>query len=789
MTTMFGVGQPVRRSEDRRFLTGRGRYADDINLPGQAYGFVVRSPHAQAQIASLDVGAAAAAPGVVAVLTGPDFAADGIGSILPTYLPQDRGATGAVTSRIVGQHAIAAERVRHVGEPIAYIVAETLARARDAAELVSVDYAPLPAVAQIRAARAAAAPLVWDHAPANLAFVAELGDRAAVAAGLAKAQHVTRLSVVNNRLSPNPIEPRAAIASIDPADERLTLITATQAPHRLRSQLAAAFGLPENRLRVIARDVGGGFGMKGSLFPEEVLVLWAARRTGRAVKWTAERSESLVVDAHGRDMITIGEMGFDSEGRIVALRATVQSNLGAFLTNAGAVPSMLAASFMSSVYAIPAVHVTIEGVFTNTAFTCPYRGAGVPEALHLVESLIEQAARELAADPLDLRRRNFIAPQAMPYRTPLLHTYDSGEFGTVLEKTLALADWDGFAARKAESERNGRLRGRAVAQFIELAAIGNERMEIRFDLSGTVTIVAGTFSHGQGHETVFAQLVSDWLGVPFQSIRLVQGDTDAVSFGRGTFASRSAMLGSACLRVACDEIIAKGKKLAAHMLEAAEIDIEFSDGMYRVAGTDRVVGIVEVARRAYAMVGVPRELGIGLEAVGAYDSDPPSFPNGCHAAEVEVDPETGSVTLVRFAVVDDVGRVLNPLLLEGQIHGAVAQGIGQALMEHVVYDPETGQHLCASLIDYAMPRADDMPPFAVGHHDVSSKSNPLGVKGAGEAGCVGAPPAVVNAILDALQPYGVKWIEMPATPYQVWRAIRAARADGGTTDDSASGRG
>jgi carbon-monoxide dehydrogenase large subunit len=617
MTTMFGIGQPVRRSEDRRFLTGRGRYADDINLPGQAYGFVVRSPHAHARIARVDVGAAAAAPGVVAVLTGADFAADGIGSIPPTYLPQDRGASSAAPSRISGQHAIAAERVRHVGEPVAYVVAENLAQARDAAELVAVDYAPLPAVTRIGAARAPAAPLVWDHASSNLAFVAELGDRAAVAAGLAKAQHVTRLSVVNNRLSPNPIEPRAAIASIDSNDERLTLITATQAPHRLRSQLATAFGLPENRLRVIARDVGGGFGMKGSLFPEEVLVLWAAQRTGRAVKWTAERSESLIVDAHGRDMITTGEIGFDSEGRIMALRATVQSNLGAFLTNAGAVPSLLAASFMSNVYAIPAVHVTIEGVYTNTAFTCPYRGAGVPEAAHLVESLIEQAARELAADPLDLRRRNFIGPQAMPYRTPLLHTYDSGEFDTVLEKTLRLADWDGFAARKAESEHNGRLRGRAVAAFI------NERMEIRFDPSGTVTIIAGTFSHGQGHETVFAQLVSEWLGVPFGSIRLIQGDTDAVSFGRGTFASRSAMLGSACLRLACDDIIARGKKLAGHLLEAAEIDIEFSEGTYRVVGTDRAVGIVEVARRAYAMVGVPREFGIGLEAVGAYDSDPP----------------------------------------------------------------------------------------------------------------------------------------------------------------------
>jgi carbon-monoxide dehydrogenase large subunit len=440
---------------------------------------------------------------------------------------------------------------------------------------------------------------------------------------------------------------------------------------------------------------------------------------------------------------------------------------------------VLAACLLSNVYAMPTVHTVIEGVFTNTAFTSPYRGAGVPEAVHLVECLIEQAAREMGRDSIELRRLNFIAPKAMPYRTPLYYTYDTGEFATTLDKALKLADWDGFAARKAESARQGRLRGRAVASYIEIAGLGNERMEIRFDPSGTVTIVAGTFSHGQGHETVFAQVVSEWLGVPFEDIRLIQGDTDAVSFGRGTFASRSSMLGSAALRLACDEVIAKGKRLAAHILEAADSDIEFAEGLFRVAGTDRSVGIVDVARRAYAPVGLPKELGIGLEGHGAFAPEPPNFPNGCHAAEVEVDPDTGRVEITQFAVVDDVGRALNPMLVAGQIHGGLAQGIGQALMETVAYDRETAQNLSASFMDYAMPRADDLPSFRIAHHDVPSASNPLGVKGCGEAGCTASPPALVNAIIDALKPLGVTRIEMPASPHQVWRAIQDARAANG----------
>jgi len=773
--TKFGIGQPVRRSEDPRFLTGNGRYTDDITVPGQAYGFVLRSPHAHADITRLNVQAAAAAPGVVAVLTGADYAADRLGAIPPTYIPQALGADLGAPPPRVGMPAMAHGRVRHVGAPVALVVAETSAQAKDAAELVEIDYAPLPMVASVADALAPGAPLVWDEAPGNLCFVTAMGNKAAADAALARAHHVARRTIANNRISANPIEPRSAIGAYD-ADGRYTLITATQGPHRIRGQLTAAFGLPENRFRVIARDVGGGFGMKGSLYPEEVLVLWAGRRTGRAVKWIAERGESLLADSHARDVVMTGEMGFDADGRILGLRVRVQTNLGAYLTSAGAVPALISAAITSNAYAIPAIHAAIEGVFTHTGFTCPYRGAGMPEGVYLVEALIEQAAAETGRDRLELRRRNLIASDAMPYKTPLIHTYDSGEFAQAMAKALALADWDGFDRRKAESARRGLLRGRAANPYVEIAAVANERMDVRFDPSGTVTIVAGTFSHGQGHETVFAQLVSEWLGVPFEHIRLLQGDTDTVAFGRGTFASRSAMLGGNALRFACDAVIEKGKKFAAHFLEAAEPDIEFADGTFRIAGTDKTIGIVDVARRAYAPVGLPGELGIGLEASGAFGAEPPNFPNGCHVAEVEVDPDTGQVALARYAVVDDVGRALNPLLVEGQIHGAIAQGAGQALMEHVIYDRETGQHLTASFQDYAMPRADDLPPLLVEHHDVPCKTNPLGVKGVGEGGSVGAPPAIIHAILDALAPLGVKRIEMPASPQTVWRAIQEARA-------------
>lgn len=768
----FGIGQPVTRTEDPRFLTGRGTYIDDIPAAGAAAAVVVRSPHAHATIDGIRREVALAMPGVLAVLTGADYHADGLGTVPILFMPEDDGAPkGYRAPRL----PIALDRVRHVGDIVAYVVAETLAQAKDAAECLEIDYTPLHAVVRIEDALAPGAPLVWAAAPGNIGFTAFSGDKAATDAALIGARHVSRLSLYNNRIMANPMETRGTIGSYEPFDRRFTLISSSQGPHRLRAQLAKAiFGLPETQFRCINRDVGGGFGTKSGLYPEDALALWAARRVGRSVKWIAERGESLVSDAPGRDMLTIGEMGFDAAGRIIGFRVSFLANLGAYIANVGAVPAIFGATMLSNVYAIPALDVTIKGVFSHTTPTAPYRGAGRPEAAYLVERLIDQAADEMAIERVDLRRRNFIPATSMPYKTPLTYTYDSGEFEALMDKTLALADWDGFAARKAESARRGRMRGRGVAPYIEVCSVFNERMDVRFDPSGTVTIVAGTFSHGQGHETVFPQLVTEWLGVPFETIRLVQGDTDLVSFGRGTMGSRSSMLGGTAIRFACDAIIAKGKRLAAHMLEAAESDIEFADGAFRVAGTDKALGIVDVAKHAYIPAGLPRDLGIGLEGSGACDSDPPNFPNGCHVAEIEIDPETGRVEIARFAAVDDVGRVLNPLLVAGQVHGGLAQGIGQALLEEVVIDRESGQVLSGSFMDYCMPRADDLPRFDLGHHDVPSTSNPLGVKGVGEAGCVAAPPAVINAILDALRPLGVRDIDLPATPERVWRAISEA---------------
>jgi len=760
-----GIGQPVRRVEDQRFLTGRSRFVDDIQLAHQAHGAVLMSPHAHALIRSIDVAAALASPGVLCVLTGEDAVREKLGGVPPAFMPEDMGGPkGYRTSRPL----LAAGKVRHVGDRVAFVVAETIEQARTAAELIDIDYETLPAVVSVEDAVQSGAPAVWEDNPGNIAFPLMLGNKDATDAAFAKAKHVVSLRLENNRLSANAMEPRAAIGEF--ANDAFTLYTSTQNPHGVRMVLAQrVFGVPETSLRVIAPDVGGGFGMKGDIYPEEGLVLWAARKLGRPVRWTATRTESLLGDDHGRDQVVHGEMALDESGKILALRARSVQAVGAFLTNAAVVPVLYALKLIPNVYAIPAMHVVNKGVFTHTTPLGPYRGAGRPESVYLTERLIDLAAKKLALDPVELRRRNYI--RTMPHATATHMTYDSGDFARLTDRCIEISDWNGFAARKKTSESKGRLRGRQLISYIEDCGVFNERMELRFDPGGTVTIVAGTFSHGQGHATSFAQMVTEWLGVPFESIRYVQGDTDQVPFGRGTYASRSVMLGGGALKMAADAIIEKAKPLAAHLLEAAAADLAFKDGKFEVAGTDRSMSLVNVAKAFYRPVGLPKQFGVGLDASGTASAEPQNFPNGCHICELEVDPETGEVFIDRYSVVDDVGVTINPLICEGQIHGALAQGIGQALYENVAFDRESGQMLSASFMDYAMPRATDFPDYALEFVEIPCTTNPLGVKGVGEAGCVGAPPAVIGAILDALAPLGVEHIDMPATPHRIWQAI------------------
>jgi carbon-monoxide dehydrogenase large subunit len=771
--TKFGIGQPVRRSEDPRFLTGRGRYVGDISLPRQAYGYVLRSPHAHARLHRVETAAARAAPGVLAVLTGADAAAEKLGGIPVAVTPS---AWGGPPGYQPVHPVLVRERARHVGDPVAFIVAETLSQARDAAELVEIDYEVLPAVVDTAAAAKPGVPLVWDDAANNTAYAMERGSKAAADAAFAAAAHVTRLALVNNRLCANALEPRASLGDYESWSGRFTLFTSSQGPHKLRPILArAVFRKPDRDFRIVCPDVGGGFGMKGGVYPEDVLVLWAARRLGRPVSWVADRAESLMSDSHGRDAVSEAALALDKNGKFLGLRVRTDYALGAYLSLSSAVPAALGSLAYVNVYDIPAVHVALRGVFTHTTWTGPYRGAGKPEAVHVIERLIDTAAREMKIDPAELRRRNFIPPERMPCKTPLNLVYDSGSFAAVMEKALEIADWRSFAGRRTMSEAAGKRRGIGLAYFIEIAAPFNDRMEIRFDDGGNVTILAGTHSHGQGHETVYAQMATEWLGVPFETVRVVQGDTDVVGFGRGTYGSRSMAIGGSALKSAADLIIEKARDMAAHVLEAAPVDLGFADGKFSVTGTDRAIGLVDIARRSYAPVGWPAAFGIGLEAVGGFSPTAPNFPNGCHVCEVEIDPETGKVEIARFTAVDDSGVIINPLLFEGQIHGGIAMGIGQALLEKVAYESSSGQLLSGSFLDYGMPRADDMPSFHLDELGTACKTNPLGVKGAGESGTVGAPPAVINAIVDALASYGVVDVEMPATPERVWQAIKGAK--------------
>ena len=773
----FGIGQSVRRIEDPRLVQGLGRYADDVTLPRQAYAVLVRSPHAHARIRSIDATAARASAGVLAVLTGEDLAADDLGN-LPTDASRKRrdGSPAFTTAR----PALARGRVRHVGEPVALVIAETQDAAVDAADLVVVEYEPLASVSVTAEARKAGAPAVWDEVPDNVAFVWEAGSAEAVARGFAGAAHVTKLDFVVTRVAAAPLEPRGAVGEYDRRTGRYTLHTGTQHPHALRTQLAEGiFRVPQNRLHVVTGDVGGSFGMKSGVYPEVVLVLWAARRLGRPVKWTSDRREGFVTDEHGRDNVSTAELALDASGKFLALRVAIGLNIGAYLTPRSAGPGTNNVGGLAGMYTTPAIHVQTTGIFSHTTPTGPYRGAGRPEATYAIERVIDVAASELGIDPLELRRRNLVPPSAMPFKTGLVFTYDCGDFARGMDLALDAADQAGFEKRRLEARQRGALRGLGIANAIEVAggpytALNPDTAQVRVNADGSVTVFAGSTSMGQGNETAFAQIVGDRLGVPLDRIQVLWGDSDLLDAGRGNGGSGALSVGGSAVTRATEKIVERGRRIAARLVEAAPEDVVLRDGRFMVTGTDRGVTLAAVARAAYQPRQLPAGLEPGFSETAAFAPPAVTFPNGTHVCEVEVDEGTGACRIVRYTVVDDVGRMVNPLLVKGQIHGGVVQGLGQALFEDLTYDAATGQLLAATFMDYAMPRAEDVPGFDVSSHEVATKVNPLGAKGVGEAGTVGALAAFMNAVNDALAPLGVRHLDMPATPARVWRAIHDA---------------
>lgn len=788
--TGSGIGAAVRRKEDHRFITGSGRYTDDINRPRQLYAHILRSPLPHARIASIDVAPAEDVSGVAAVLTGRDMAADAVGGLPCGWCVTGKNGTPMIEP---GHPPLAPEIVRYVGDQVALVVAESRAIARDAAERIEVEYEELPAITELAAATAEGAPQVWEASPGNVCFDWEIGDVAPVKQALADAAHVTTLDVVNTRLIPNAIEPRAAIGDYDSGSDSYTLYTTSQNPHVTRLLMGAfVLNIPEHKLRVVAPDVGGGFGSKIFHYAEEVIVTWASRRVGRPVKWTADRSESFMSDAHGRDHVTRAELALGKDGEFLALSVRTLANLGAYLSTFGpSIPTYLYATLLSGTYRIPAIHAEVKGVFTHSVPVDAYRGAGRPEAAYLLERLVEKAARETGVDPVALRRRNFIPRDAFPYQTPVALEYDSGDYDACLDKALELADYAGFTARREASKSRGKLRGIGLSTYIEACGLAPsnvagqlgaraglyEAATVRVNPTGSVTVLTGSHSHGQGHETTFAQLVAEMLGVDVANVDVVHGDTAKIPFGMGTYGSRSLSVGGMALVGALEKVRTKARKIAAHLLEASEEDVEFENGQLRVAGTDRAVGFGDVALAAYVPHNYPLEtLEPGLEETAFYDPKNFTFPSGCHICEVEIDPDTGVVSVEAFVAADDFGRIVNPMIVEGQVHGGVAQGIGQALYERCVYDPESGQLLTGSLMDYCLPKADSLPAFRVDTTTTLCTHNALGVKGCGEAGTIGATPAVINAVIDALSDLGVTDVPLPATPEHVWRAIRAAAA-------------
>jgi aerobic carbon-monoxide dehydrogenase large subunit len=767
----FAIGQSVRRREDPRLLRGNGRYFDDLKLADQLFAAIVRSQHAHADIRGIDAAEALKMPGVHAVLTGEDYRADGLGS-LPSLAPYKKRDGSPMY--LPPRPAIAIGRAMHVGYPVAVVVADTLDIARDAAERVAVDYAPRPAVVSARDAFEKDAPQLYDDCPGNEAYFYQAGDKAKVDAAFVSAAHVVEQRLVINRVTANPIEPRGVTGVYDTGTGRYTLHCGFQRPWLFRNGIAeTTLKIPESQLRLVTDDIGGSYGLRGSVYPEIILMLWAARRVGRPVKWLQTRNEAHISDDDARDNIVDAALALDRDGRFLAVKIRSFGNLGAFVSFRGAMPPAVNIGTVCGVYLTPALHVAISGMLTNTHCTSPYRGAGRPEASYMIERLIDIAADEMGIDPAELRRRNTIPPSAMPYKTPLTFTYDSGRFEENLDRTMKLADWKGFEARRQDAARRGMLRGIGISNTIEFAADPTiETAEIRFDPLGGMTFVTGSISHGQGHATVQTQILVDRLGVDPEQVKFIQGDTDAVAFGMGTGGSRSTTMSGGAIVMVSEKIVAKGKKLAAHILEAAEDDIEFKDGRFTIAGTDRGLGIHEVAKSAFQLDKLPPGMEPGLYETATYRARSGNFPNGCHVCEVEIDPETGATGMVGYWVVDDVGTVINPLLVKGQIMGGIAQGIGQVLMEDKTYDAE-GQVLTGSFMDYAMPRAEDFCNVVIEDNPVPTPTNPLGVKGAGEAGTVGSLSAGVNAIVDALSVLGIKHIDTPCTPFKVWQAIHS----------------
>jgi aerobic carbon-monoxide dehydrogenase large subunit len=766
----FGIGQAVPRFEDPRLVRGGGRYVDDIVLPGMAFGYVLRSPHAHARVSAIDADKARAAPGVLAVLTGADWAASGWGDLPVPGGMKRRDGSAMYRPRYP---ALVSDRVRWVGDYVAFVVAETYLQAVDAAELIEVDYEPLPAVVSIAEAAAPGAPLVWDDCPGNVCFVHRDGNAAATDAAFAGAAHVVRGHFVVNRVTAVTMEPRGSIGDYNATDGRYTIYTTLQRAHPFRAELAHnVLKVPESRVRVVAGEIGGSFGMKSAVYNEVALVLLASKRLRRPVKWVSTRSEAFLSDAQARDNVTDAELALAADGTFLGLRVKSLVATGAYLqTGMTAVVGNLGT--LAGVYRTPAILVDVTGVFSHTNPIRPYRGNGRPEAAFVIERMVDLAADQLGFDPAELRRRNNIPPSAMPFKTGLTFTYDSGAFAENMEMALRLADVDGFPARREEARRRGKLRGLGISNTIERAAAPSfEGAEIRFDRGGTVTLFSGSINQGQGHETVFKQIVCDRLGLDPGDILYLQGDTDQVFFGEGTGGSRSATLGGSAVAAATVKVIAKARAIAAHTLKVDAATVKFADGVFSAPATNETLTIKDVAKLAANPARLPSDIEPGLVETAVYRAEVENFPNGCHVCELEIDRDTGAVEIVRYSVVDDVGTVLNPLLLHGQIAGGIAQGVGQILKEDIHFDPESGQLVTGSFMDYAMPRAGDLTAFAIKSNPVPTKTNPLGVKGAGEAGTVGAMPAVTNALIDALAEFGVRDIEMPATPERIWRAMQ-----------------
>jgi carbon-monoxide dehydrogenase large subunit len=773
-----GIGASVVRKEDKRFLTGKGRYTDDIRLHGMTHAHFVRSPHAHAKVVRIDASDALKKPGVVAVLTGQQIVDDKIGNLICGWMIHSKDGT---PMKMGAWPAMAPETVRFVGQAVAVVIAETKNQARDASEAVVVEYKELPAVSTIQAALAKNAPQLHPEAPGNVVYDWSIGDKAANDAAFAKAAHVVDIELINNRLIPNAMEPRSAVADYDSAEEHFTLYTTSQNPHVARLVLSAFYNVAqEHKLRVIAPDVGGGFGSKIYIYPEEMVALWASKRVRRPIKWTADRTESFLTDMHGRDHVSKAEMAFDANHKMLALRVSTLANFGAYMSLfSSSVPTYLYATLLSGQYVIPTIYAEVKGVYTNTTPVDAYRGAGRPEANYLLERLVETAARTLKVDPAELRRKNFITQ--FPYQTPVIMTYDTGDFNASLDVALKAIDYAGFPARKAEAKKRGKLRGLGMSCYIEACgiapskAVGSlgagvglwESAEIRVNPVGTIEVLTGSHSHGQGHETTFAQVIAERLGIPIAQVSIVHGDTDKVQFGMGTYGSRSAAVGISAIVKAMEKMEAKARKIAAHQLEASESDIVIENGEFKVAGTDKKLAFANIALAAYTAHNLPEGMEPGLKESAFYDPSNFTFPAGAYIAEVEVDPDTGKTIFVNFVAADDFGRLINPMIVEGQVHGGLAQGIGQALLEGAVYDGD-GQLVTASFMDYTMPRADDLPSFDLHHTTTICPGNPVGVKGCGEAGAIGSSAATINAITDAI---GNNKLEMPATPARVWAAI------------------